>query len=430
MRVHLTRSGAITLCEPAVFDKLDVLVDPQPQELLDQAVARIGSRDGDAHVRLAPAVLRFLSTNAGSAEWNAKFDAMIGYADSKGWLDAQGRVRAHLIHGEAAAPANAMSPTTENAPGNDATIEPKLFRQLLGCFPTGVAVITTTGRNGQPVGLTCNSFSSVSLEPPLVLFSLRKASSLLSTFSESDRFAINILSQQQDALSGRFASSKIADKFEGVAWRPGPSNVPIINDCLASFECSVHAQHDAGDHLIFIGEVKHMHEGSADHALVFYKGAYRVLAESLRTLVIEGKLGSVDIDEAYRTLYGTLLRLACERGSDAELDAVKAAVDDIERHDDDDPLAKRIESSSRFFSSIATAGHNEALMLMAQTMTAVLRERMMHVIPVRPRPDLFPLRRKVVAGLQQRDPEGAASAFDELIRNLREFAPADEDTLA
>ena len=351
---------------------------------------------------------------------------MIGYANSKGWLDAEGRVRAHLTYGDAAAPGNAITPTAKDAPSHSATIEPKLFRQLLGCFPTGVAVITTTSKNGQPVGLTCNSFSSVSLEPPLVLFSLRKASSLVSTFTESDKFAINILSHRQDELSGRFASSKIVDKFEGVAWRQGPSNVPIIDDCLASFECSVYAQHDAGDHLIFIGEVKHMHEGSTDHALVFYKGAYRVLAESLRTLVTEGKLGSVDIDEAYRTLYGTLLRLACERGSEAELDAVKAAVDDIERHNVDDPLAKRIESSSRFFSAIATAGHNEALMLMAQTMTAVLRERMTHVIPVRPRPDLFPLRRKVVAGLKQRDPDGAAGAFNELIKNLREFAPVSE----
>ncbi len=214
-------------------------------------------------------------------------------------------------------------------------IEAKLFRQLLGCFPTGVAVITTRAADGRPAGLTCNSFSSVSLEPPLVLFSLRKASSLLGTFAEADGFAINILSERQDALSGRFASSKIADKFEGVAWRPGPLGMPIIEDCLASFECSVHARHEAGDHDIFIGEVKHMGGGAADQALVFYKGAYMMLAESLRTLVIQGRLGSADLDEAYRTLYGTLLRLACERATDGEIDAIEAAVDGIERHQAD-----------------------------------------------------------------------------------------------
>lgn len=311
-------------------------------------------------------------------------------------------------------------PVAERSTAHTASIEPKLFRQLLGCFPTGVAVITTTAADGQPAGLTCNSFSSVSLEPPLVLFSLRKASSLVSAFSEADAFAINILSQRQDALSGRFASSKIADKFDGVAWRSGPLGMPIIEDCLVSFECSVHARHDAGDHYIFIGEVKHMNEGCADHALVFYKGAYMMLAESLRTLVVQGKLGSADLDEAYRTLYGTLLRLACERASEAELDAVESAVDEIEHHGSDDSLAQRIESASRFFSAIAASGHNEALKLMAQTMTTVLRERMTHVIPVRPRPDLFPLRRKVVLCLRQRDPDGAAGALDELITKLRE----------
>jgi flavin reductase (DIM6/NTAB) family NADH-FMN oxidoreductase RutF len=313
-----------------------------------------------------------------------------------------------------------ISPAAEFAGMHSPVIDPKLFRQLLGCFPTGVAVITTAGADGRPAGLTCNSFSSVSLEPPLVLFSLRKASSLVSAFSEAEAFAINILSQRQDALSGRFASSKIADKFEGVGWRSGPLGMPIIEDCLASFECSVYARHDAGDHYIFIGEVKHMGEGSADHALVFYKGAYMMLAESLRTLVVQGKLGSADLDEAYRTLYGTLLRLACERASEAELDAVEAAVNEIERHGPEDTLAQRIESASRFFSAIAASGHNEALILMAQTMTTVLRERMTHVVPMRPRPDLFPIRRKVVLCLRQRDPDGAAGALDELITKLRE----------
>lgn len=308
----------------------------------------------------------------------------------------------------------------ERVASHSPTVEPKLFRQLLGCFPTGVAVITTNTAQGRPVGLTCNSFSSVSLEPPLVLFSLRKASSLVEAFSEANGFAINILSQSQDALSARFASSKKPDKFAGVAWHAGPLAMPIIEDCLASFECRVFARHDAGDHYIFIGEVKHLHQGGSDQALVFYKGAYMMLAESLRALVVQGKLGSVDLDEAYRTLYGTLLRLACQRATEEELDAVAAAVDDIERHGSNDALTERIASASRFFSAIAAAGHNEALKLMAQTMTTVLRERMTHVIPVRSRPDLFPQRRKIVACLRQRDADGAAASLDELIYKLRE----------
>lgn len=298
-------------------------------------------------------------------------------------------------------------------------IEPKLFRQLLGCFPTGVAVITTNTVEGRPVGLTCNSFSSVSLEPPLVLFSLRNASSLLGTFLGAESFAINILSQSQDHLSSRFASSKIVDKFESVAWRRGTLGTPLIDDCLASFECRVFARHEAGDHVIFIGEVKHMVDGSDDHALVYYKGAYMMLAESLRKLVLDGKLDSANLDEAYRALYGTLLRLACERASEAEIDEIEAAAREIEGNQSPEALPQRIDATARFFSAIALAGHNQALQLMAQTMTAVLRERMTHVIPVRRRDDVFHLRRKVVQCLRARDDNGAVSALDHLITSLR-----------
>lgn len=307
---------------------------------------------------------------------------------------------------------------SETALRTDA-IEPRLFRQLLGCFPTGVAIITTRNAQGQPVGLTCNSFSSVSLEPPLVLFSLRTASSLMDTFNCAEGFAINILSQSQDALSGRFASSKIADKFEGVGWRSGALGMPLIADCLASFECSTFARHEAGDHVIFIGEVRHMADGSSDPALVFYKGAYVMLAESLRKLVLDGKLDTASIDESYRALYGTLLRLACDRASEAEIDEIEAAVAQIERHQAPDDLAQRIDATARFFSAISQAGHNEALRLMAQTLMAILRERMRHVLPMRPRPDVFPLRRKVVQCLRARDPEGAVHALEEFLVSVR-----------
>jgi len=257
------------------------------------------------------------------------------------------------------------------------------------------------------------------LDPPLVLFSLRKASSLLSVFSEADTFAINILSQDQDVLSGRFASSKIADKFESVSWRDGPLGSPLIDDCLVSFECRSYARHEAGDHDIFIGEVQRMSTSSADHALVFYKGSYMMLAESLRKLVLDGKLDTPSIDEAYRVLYGRLLQLACERASDDEIDAIEASILDIEQHQSADALPKRIEATVRFFSAISAAGHNEALDLMAQTMTKVLRERMTHVIPSRPRPDAFPLRRQIVHHLRNRDAQGAEQALHAMIDLLR-----------
>ena len=91
----------------------------------------------------------------------------------------------------------------------------------------------------------------------------------------------------------------------------------------------------------------------------------------------------------------------------------------IEQHADDAPLADRIDSASRFFTAIAQAGHNEALLLMAQTMSGVLRERMTHVLTVRTRPDLFPLRREIVRSLRRRDADGAAAALDRMIGTLR-----------
>lgn len=308
------------------------------------------------------------------------------------------------------------------AAGGVPPVDPALLRQLLGRFPTGVAIITTLDANGQPAGLTCNSFSSVSLEPPLVLFSLRKASSSLGAFMAADAFAINLLTQQQDGLSGRFASSRIADKFEGVAWRSGELGMPALTGCMAVFACTVYARHEAGDHYVFLGEVKHMHAGPAGDALVFYKGKYMMLAESLRAMVAQDKLGPAQVDEAWRTLYGALLRLACERATPAQVDAVDAAIDDLERHVSPQALPLRVDAALRFFSAIADAAHNDALQLMAQTMVSILRERMMLAAPVQPRPDVLPLRREVARALRERDAARACAAMDHLIARLRDPA--------
>lgn len=296
------------------------------------------------------------------------------------------------------------------------------FRRLLGTFPTGVAIITTRTAGGVPVGLTCNSFSSVSLEPPLVLFSLRKASSSLEAFRAAPSFAINILSQEQDALSARFASSKITDKFEGIAWSAGSRGLPLIDDCLASFECRVYASHEAGDHVIFIGEVESMRGGETNEALVFYKGAYMMLAQSLRAMVMQGRMDVTALDEANLTVYGGLLQLAAARATEADLDAIDRAIDDIERHVRDEELPVRAEAAVRFFASIADAAHSEALGLVAQTLTTLLRHRMVYLHPIRMRQDLIPLRREIVAHLRQRNPDAAVAAMNDFIRRLREPA--------
>ena len=166
--------------------------------------------------------------------------------------------------------------------GNNCTpapsVDPNAFRAALGNFPTGVAIVTTL-KEGAPVGLTCNSFSSVSMNPPLVLWSLRKESSLLKAFSDTRRFAVNLLADHHGPLSSRFASSKVADKFEGVHHTAGELGMPLLEGCVSRFECETHAEYDGGDHVIFVGRVVSF--GSHDSAvpLVFCRGAYCSLAE-------------------------------------------------------------------------------------------------------------------------------------------------------
>ncbi|MBR0665961.1 flavin reductase family protein [Roseomonas hellenica] len=152
--------------------------------------------------------------------------------------------------------------------------EPRALRQAMGRFATGVAIITTRTRTGELEGMTVNSFSSVSLDPPLVLWSLRRQARALTGFVDAGCFAVNILSATQGALSRHFATP-MADRFESLAWEPGHGGCPLLPGCLASFECDTHEVVGAGDHLILIGRIRHVtHRDGAP--LVFHGGQYGV----------------------------------------------------------------------------------------------------------------------------------------------------------
>ena len=128
------------------------------------------------------------------------------------------------------------------------------FRDALSQFATGVSVICAPGPHGRFVGLTANSFNSVSLDPPLVVWSLNRRSTSLAAFEKTEHYAINVLAHDQTDLARRF-SRPHADRFEGVEFRLGAAGAPLIAGCIAWFECRHHAQHRAGDHILFIGEV-------------------------------------------------------------------------------------------------------------------------------------------------------------------------------
>lgn len=150
--------------------------------------------------------------------------------------------------------------------------DPRTFRSALGQFATGVTVVTTMTPDG-PVGLTVNSFASVSLDPPLVLWSLRTQSYHHAVFAGCEHFGVNVLAEDQEQLSRHFATPLI-DKFAGVAWRRGVGGVPVLDGAAATFECGRQANHSGGDHTIFLGRVEHF--AHRDHVLplVFCRGNY------------------------------------------------------------------------------------------------------------------------------------------------------------
>lgn len=159
-------------------------------------------------------------------------------------------------------------------------VDPRAFRNTLGRFATGVAIVTAPSGDGEAdVGMTISSFNSVSLDPPLLLFSIAKSAHSLAALEKAERIGINILSQAQEALSSRFARAG-ADKWADCAKAPDAHGAPLIEGALAHFECAPHACHDGGDHVIFVVRVLRFEAPFDDEPLLFFKGKYRTLAST------------------------------------------------------------------------------------------------------------------------------------------------------
>ena len=159
--------------------------------------------------------------------------------------------------------------------------DPQAFRTALGTFTTGVTIITTQAEDGSPVGITANSFNSVSLNPPLVLWSLSKKARTLPVFSTGKHWNVHVLSTEQESLSGRFATQG-EDKFAEIQFDNGVSEAPLLQDCTARFQCRTAFQYEGGDHVIFVGEVL-----AFDHSerapLAFQSGQYALATRKPRS---------------------------------------------------------------------------------------------------------------------------------------------------
>ncbi|MFY9955754.1 flavin reductase family protein [Bradyrhizobium sp.] len=171
------------------------------------------------------------------------------------------------------APKHPTAPDPANELASDhSPIDPRDFRNALGTYATGVTIITAAGAGGKPYGITCNSFASVSLNPPLVLWSLVLYSSSLGAFENASHFAVNVLGASQQELANRFAKSS-DDKFAGVEWRPGLGNAPILADSVANFQCRAANRYYGGDHVIFLGAVE-AYSYNRKEPLLFARSGY------------------------------------------------------------------------------------------------------------------------------------------------------------
>ena len=153
------------------------------------------------------------------------------------------------------------------------TIDAQRFRHVLGHLPTGACVITTVDQGGAPIGLSCNSFTSVSLAPPLVSFCPARSSTTWPLMRPSGRFAVNVLAEGQEELCRRFAL-RGADRFAEVEWAPSVRGNPLLAGALAWLDCEIYAEHEAGDHTIVVASVLDLETRSADGPLIFFRGAY------------------------------------------------------------------------------------------------------------------------------------------------------------
>ena len=155
-------------------------------------------------------------------------------------------------------------------------INSRRFREVCGHYATGVAVVTACGGQERMVGVTVNSFTSVSLDPPLVQFSLDRKASVFPIFTNASHFVINVLSSDQRQHSSRFALD--SDAFEEVVYAAGMHGCPVLEGCIANIECEKYAVYDAGDHVIILGRVTALHCASEVEPLLFFRGSYRTVA--------------------------------------------------------------------------------------------------------------------------------------------------------
>lgn len=211
------------------------------------------------------------------SEASAQFDAALPNAESVEVADADllvvtDRSEAFLGHLLDFLERKQPRSATEFRAGTDA----RTLRDAMGCFATGITIVTAHTDDGTPIGLTANSFTSLSLDPPLLLVCIANTAGSAPVLREADHFGVNVLQTSQQQTSNRFAG-RGEDRFAATPWGPGETGVPVLDGSLVSFECKRHAVHDGGDHFILVGEVVRAKFEPRRDPLLYFRGKYRRL---------------------------------------------------------------------------------------------------------------------------------------------------------
>lgn len=248
-------SGVAQMVDRDDFKSFKIVVSaasPTTRESLQQAFENLGRLDGDFAWVSPQRIVDLVGQQPD--QWHRSFEEMCEYAASKGWVDSAGDIRAHIeweIDVE--------------------TADADTFRRVLGHFPTGVAVVTADTPKG-PVGMACNSLTSVSLSPPLIALCPARSSETWPLIRDTGKFLINVMASPHEEVTRRFAKKDV-DRFDGVAVHTRKHGIGL-DEAVAWIECRIEAEHDAGDHTIVIGRVLHLDADPDPDPLVFFRGQY------------------------------------------------------------------------------------------------------------------------------------------------------------
>lgn len=259
MRIYLSNAGAIALRDPADFRRLDVMADPQPQDRLERAIARIGRREDERHVRLSPSVLRFLSQHAGEPEWEAGFSAMVDYAARHGWVDDRGDIRAHMVVNE-----------------RDEVVSVDDFKAAMRSLPAGISAVST-GDGEQMAGMIVSSLTSISADPPMVGFFVQQTSSAREPLLRNGRFVANILGEGHGDVIQAFLNKPQGEaRFAQGGWIMNEHGSPVLPDALASIECDIVCTEMLGTHDLIVGKIRKTACREAPPVINFKAATHRI----------------------------------------------------------------------------------------------------------------------------------------------------------